>query len=169
VKGPKALCELQGYVYDAWLRMADICEYLGKSDRANDLRLKAARLMEQFNVAFWDEETGFYAFALDGDKRRVMTVVSNPGHCLWSGIVPPERAGRVVARLLAPDMNSGWGIRTLSSLDPAYDPHSYHNGSIWPHDNSIIAAGFKRYGFAAEAAVIAHDISSAAGHFLFSQ
>ena len=165
VKGPKALCELQGYVYDAWLRMADICAYLGKSDRANDLRLKAARLMEQFNEAFWDEESGFYAFALDGDKRKVMTVASNPGHCLWSGIVPQERAERIVSRLMQPDMRSGWGIRTLSSRHAAFNPFSYQNGAVWPHDNGLIALGFRRYGFAKEAAQLIREVSGAGGFF----
>jgi glycogen debranching enzyme len=169
VRGPKALCELQGYVYDAWLRMADIYVELGLPDRAKALHVKAAELFRRFNEAFWDEESGFYAYALDGDKQKVLTVVSNPGHCLWSGIVPPDRAARVVARLLAPDMSSGWGIRTLSTLHPAYNPHSYHNGSVWPHDNSIIAVGFRRYGFVKEAAQIAHDISFAASHFLLNQ
>ncbi|HME24489.1 MAG TPA: glycogen debranching N-terminal domain-containing protein [Acetobacteraceae bacterium] len=169
VKGPKALCELQGYVYDAWLRMAEVYEELGSPDRARALRDKAAVLFRRFNEVFWDEATGFYAYALDGDKQKVLTVVSNPGHCLWSGIIPPDRAARVVARLLAPDMSSGWGIRTLSARHPAYNPHSYHNGSVWPHDNSIIAAGFKRYGFVTEAALIAHDISYAASHFLLNQ
>ncbi|MBN8896871.1 MAG: hypothetical protein J0H35_01585, partial [Rhodospirillales bacterium] len=107
VRGPKSLCELQGYVYDAWLRMAEVFEALGKSDRATALRAKARALYEKFNDAFWDEETGFYAYMLDGEKRKVMTVASNPGHLLWSGIVPPDRAARVVARLMAPDMNSG--------------------------------------------------------------
>jgi glycogen debranching enzyme len=169
VKGPKALCELQGYVYDAWLRMAEVYDELSNPDRARELRAKAETLFRRFNEVFWDEASSFYAYALDGDKRQVLTVASNPGHCLWSGIVPPERARRVVARLLAPDMSSGWGIRTLSSLHPAYNPHSYHNGSVWPHDNSIIAAGFKRYGFATEAAEIASDITDAAGHFLLNQ
>ena len=169
VKGPKALCELQGYVYDAWLRMAEVYDELGQPDRARELRDKAATLFRRFNEAFWDEATGFYALALDGEKRQVLSVASNPGHCLWSGLVPPERAARVVARLLAPDMSSGWGIRTLSALHPAYNPHSYHNGSVWPHDNSIIAAGFRRYGFVAEAAAIAHDICDAASHFLLNQ
>ena len=103
----------------------------------------------RFNEAFWDEAAGFYAFALDGDKKKVMSVASNPGHCLWSGIVPTERAARVVARLMAPDMRSGWGIRTLSANHPAFNPYSYQNGSVWPHDNGLIALGFRRYGFAA--------------------
>lgn len=169
VKGPKALCELQGYVYDAWLRMANVYDTLERPERAAELREKADALFRRFNDAFWDEETGFYAFALDGDKRKVLSVASNVGHCLWSGLVPQDRAARVVSRLMQPDMNSGWGIRTLSSAHKAYNPHSYHNGSVWPHDNSIIAAGFKRYGFATEAAQIAHDISFAAGHFLLNQ
>ncbi len=169
VKGPKALCELQGYVYDAWLRAAEIYDELGHDDRARTLRDKAATLFRRFNEEFWDEASGYYAFMLDGDKRKVMSVASNPGHLLWSGIVPEDRAARVVARLMAPDMNSGWGIRTLSALHPAYNPYSYQNGSVWPHDNSLIALGFKRYGFAREVAQIARDISRAAGHFLLNR
>ncbi len=169
VRGPKALCELQGYVYDAWVRMAEVFDALGQPDRAKALRTKAAALFKKFNEAFWDENSGFYAYMLDGEKRKVMTVASNPGHLLWSGIVPADRAARVVARLMAPDMNSGWGIRTLSSKHPAYNPYSYQNGSVWPHDNSLIALGFKRYGFSAEAGQIARDISDAASHFLLNQ
>jgi glycogen debranching enzyme len=169
VKGPKALCELQGYVYDAWLRMSEVFDELGKPVRARELRTKAAVLFKRFNEDFWDEELGFYAFALDGEKKKVLTVASNPGHCLSSGIVPPERAAKVVRRLMAPDMWSGWGIRTLSALHPAFNPYNYQTGSVWPHDNAIIALGFKRYGFGAEAARIARDISGAASHFLFNQ
>jgi glycogen debranching enzyme len=169
VKGPKALCELQGYVYDAWLRMSDIFEELGKLRRAEELRAKAATLFKRFNEAFWDEELGFYVIALDGEKKKVLTVASNAGHCLWSGIVPSERAEKVVKRLMAPDMWSGWGIRTLSALHPAFNPYNYQTGSVWPHDNAIIALGFKRYGFGAEAARIARDISDAGGHFLLNQ
>jgi glycogen debranching enzyme len=169
VKGPKALCELQGYVYDAWVRMAEVFDALGKSDRAQELRAKAGVLFDQFNKEFWDEELGFYAFALDGEKQKVLTVASNAGHCLWSGIVPPERAKKMVERLMAPDMWTGWGIRTLSANHPAFNPYNYQTGSVWPHDNGIIALGFKFYGFSAEAARIAHDISTAAGHFLLNQ
>jgi glycogen debranching enzyme len=169
VKGPKALCELQGYVYDAWVRMAEVFEALGKPDRAQDLRAKATTLFARFNQAFWDEELGFYVFALDGDKNKVLTVASNAGHCLWSGIVPPERAKRVVERLMSPDMWTGWGIRTLSANHPAFNPYNYQTGSVWPHDNAIIAMGFKRYGFGAQAAQVAHDISFAGHHFLLNQ
>jgi glycogen debranching enzyme len=169
VKGPKALCELQGYVYNAWLRMAEVFDALGKPERASELRAKASVLFTRFNEIFWDEELGFYAYALDGDKRKVLTIASNAGHCLWSGIVPPERAKRVMERLTASDMWTGWGIRTLSADHPAFNPYNYQTGSVWPHDNAIIATGFKRYGFHKEAARIAHDVSVAAGHFLLNQ
>lgn len=169
VRGPKALCELQGYVYDAWLRMSEVFDELGEPGRAGELRAKAAALFKRFNEAFWDEELGFYAFALDGEKRKVLSIASNPGHCLWSGIVPPERAAKVVNRLMAPDMWSGWGIRTLSAKHPAFNPYNYQTGSVWPHDNAIIALGFKRYGFAVEVGRIARDISGAASHFLSNQ
>jgi glycogen debranching enzyme len=169
VKTPIALVELQGYVYDAWLRMAQIYDFLGKSARARTLRKKAKALFEHFNEAFWDEASGYYAFCLDGDKKPVLSVASNPGHCLWSGIVPPDRAAKVVKRLMAPDMWSGWGIRTLSSEHVAYNPNSYQNGAVWPHDNSLIAMGFRRYGYVAEAQRIARDISGAAGYFMLHQ
>jgi glycogen debranching enzyme len=169
VRGPKALCELQGYVYDAWQRMARVYAALGDEARARTLRDKAARLFEQFNSAFWDEAGGTYAYALDGDKKPVLSMASNPGHCLWSGIAPPDRARRVMERLMAPDMWSGWGIRTLSAEHKSFNPYAYQLGAVWPHDNSIIAMGFKRFGFAAEAAAVARDISRAASYFRNSQ
>ena len=169
VRGPKALCELQGYVYDAWMRMAEIYDDRLDKRRANDLRRKAGALFEKFNEAFWDEELGFYAYALDGDKKKVLSVASNVGQCLWSGIIPPERAETVVKRLMRKDMWSGWGIRTLSADHPSFNPYNYQTGAVWPHDNSIIALGMRRYGFAAEAAAVARDISAAASHFLLSQ
>jgi glycogen debranching enzyme len=165
VRAPKALCELQGYVFDAWMRMAEVYEALGEPARARGLRRKAADLQARFEERFWCEDLGFYAFGLDPTKQRIETVASNAGHCLWSGLVRPDRAALVVARLLQDDMWSGWGIRTLSAYNPAYNPFSYQRGSVWPHDNGIIALGFKRYGFAAEAARIARDISRAASCF----
>lgn len=165
VKGPKALCELQGYVFDAKLRVADGAEYFGKPDLAAKLRQEAADLQQRFEERFWCEDLGYYAYALDGDKKPVKTIASNAGHLLWSGIVRQDRAERVVRRLLEPDMWSGWGIRTLSTRNPAYNPFSYQNGSVWPHDNGIIAMGFKRYGFAEEAAMVARDISEAGSYF----
>jgi glycogen debranching enzyme len=169
VRGPKALCELQGYVYDAWLRMAEIYDELGNEAGAKRLRGKAAALFKKFNEDFWDEELGFYAFALDGEKKKVLSVASNPGHCLWSGIVAPDRAERVVKRLMRKDMWSGWGIRTLSADHVSFNPYNYQTGAVWPHDNSLIALGMRRYGFAAEAAAVARDISGAGSHFLLNQ
>ena len=165
VPQPKALCELQGYVFDAWVRMAEVFEAIGEPDRAVVLRRRAAELQRRFETAFWCEDIGFYALCLDPDKQRVAVVTSNAGHLLWSGIASPERAARVVRRFFEPDMWTGLGIRTLSARNPAYNPFSYQRGSVWPHDNGIIALGFRRYGFAAEAARIARDVSEAAGRF----
>ncbi|MCT7990986.1 amylo-alpha-1,6-glucosidase [Laspinema olomoucense] len=165
VKSPKALCELQGYVFDAWMRMAEVFEALGEKDSATELQGKAEKLRVQFEERFWCEDLGFYALTLDPDKQPVRSIASNPGHCLWSGIVSPERAQRVVKRLLEPDMSSGWGIRTLSSNHPSFNPFSYHLGSVWPHDNGIIALGFKRYGSHEAVASVAADIFETASHF----
>jgi len=169
VKGPKALCELQGYVFDAWTRMAELFEATSRPDRAAELRARAQALADQFDAAFWDDAFGGFAYALDGEKRKVLTRASNPGHCLWSGIVKPERAKAVVERLLSPDMFSGWGIRTLSAGHPAYNPFSYQNGSVWPHDNGLIALGMKRYGFAEEAAHVAGAVLGASSFFALHQ
>jgi glycogen debranching enzyme len=163
------LCELQGYVYDAWLRMAEIYDEFDNKRRANALRKKAASLFKNFNEMFWDEQSGLYAYALDGDKKKVLSVASNVGQCLWSGIIAPERAGAVVKRLMRKDMWSGWGIRTLSADHPSFNPYNYQTGAVWPHDNSLIALGMRRYGYAAEAAAVARDISGAASHFLLNQ
>jgi len=166
VRQPKALCELQGYVFDAWMRMGEVFEALGEAERAASLRRKAAALQQQFEEHFWCEELSCYAYALDPEKRQVRTVASNVGHLLWSGIARPDRAAKVIQRLLAPEMWSGWGIRTLSADNPAYNPFAYQRGSVWPHDNGLIALGFKRYGFGDEAARIARDISEAASYFI---
>ncbi len=163
---PLALCELQGYVYDAKLRLADIHELLGQPDRARKLRRQAARLYQRVNDRFWWEAEGTYYLGLNGRKEPIETVASNAGHLLASGIVPPERAGRVVARLMADDMWSGWGIRTLSTDHPAYNPFSYHTGTVWPHDNAIICGGFRRYGFDFEAARVAGGMFDAASRFV---
>jgi glycogen debranching enzyme len=166
VEQPIATCELQGYVFDAKLRLAELIEILGDHAGAGELRRAANKLKQNFNAAFWMETEGTYAFALDPDKQQVRSIASNPGHLLWSGIVDDEaRARRVIERLLAPDMHSGWGIRTLSSEHPAYNPHSYQRGSVWPHDNALIAAGARRYGLWREANHIAEGILDACGHF----
>ena len=164
-EAPIALCELQGYAFDALLRMAEIYDLLTEPERAADLRERARRLYQQFNEVFWWEAEGTYYLGLDKFKRPMQTVASNAGHCLASGIVPPERAGRVVDRLMADDMWSGWGIRTLSTKHPGYNPYSYHCGSIWPHDNATIAGGFRRAGRHMEAQRVAEGIFAAAERF----
>jgi glycogen debranching enzyme len=162
VEPPIALCELQGYAYDAKRRMADLYESLGDSARSARLSEEARVLRDRFNERFWLEGEGTYAFCLNQNKQPVTSVVSNPGHCLWSGIVPAERARRIVARLLADDMWSGWGIRTLSASNPAFNPFAYQRGAVWPHDNALIAAGCARYGYADAAAKIIRGIFDAA-------
>ncbi|HEY3263817.1 MAG TPA: amylo-alpha-1,6-glucosidase [Actinomycetota bacterium] len=144
---PIALSEVQAYVYLAKSRVADVYLALGDEARAQRLVAEAEQLRKRFNEAFWMEEERYMAAALDADKRQVGTVMSNPGHALYCGILDDEKAALVAKRLLAPDMFSGWGIRTMSKSAAAYNPMSYHNGSVWPHDNALIAAGLKRYGF----------------------
>lgn len=145
-EGPIALVEVQGYVFLAKKRIAEVYAALGDLETASLLRKEAEELKDAFDSAYWMPEEGTFALALDGKKRQVKGVTSNPGHCLYCGIVKPERAGLVAQRLMAPDMFSGWGVRTLSKSSPAYNPMGYHLGSVWPHDNVIAAAGFKRYG-----------------------
>ena len=167
-QGPIALVEAQGYVYEAKLRIAEVYDAFGDGDRADRLRAEARTLRAAFNEAFWDREEGFFALALDGRKQQVRSVTSNPAHCLYCGILDDDKAAIVAERLMAPDMFSGWGIRTLSSSSRAYNPMSYHNGSVWPHDNAIAAAGLKRYGFHAATARIASglfEVAAAARDF----
>jgi glycogen debranching enzyme len=147
-QGPIALAEVQAYTYLAKLRIADIYQALDRRERAAELRDQAAELKANFNERFWVESEQYFAEALDGEKRQVASVTSNPAHGLYCDIVDHERAHLMARRLLAPDMFSGWGIRTLSKASVAYNPMSYHNGSIWPHDNAFIGAGLKRYGHA---------------------
>jgi glycogen debranching enzyme len=145
---PIALSEVQGYVYLAKTRMADVYRVLGRIEDAHRLQDEADLLKLRFNEAFWMEDEKYFAAALDADKRQIRTVMSNPGHALYCHIVDEDKATALAKRLLAPDMFSGWGIRTMSKAAAAYNPMSYHNGSVWPHDNALIAAGLKRYGFA---------------------
>jgi glycogen debranching enzyme len=140
-EGPIALVEVQGYVYMAKREIAEVYDALGAPERARQLREQAQALRGQFNEAFWNPREGTFALALGGRKRQVASVTSNPGHCLYCGIVEPEKASAVAERLMAPDMFCGWGVRTLSSQCPAFNPMGHHNGSVWPHDNAIIAAG----------------------------
>ncbi|MGH7528462.1 MAG: amylo-alpha-1,6-glucosidase, partial [Gemmatimonadales bacterium] len=150
-RAPIAAVEVQGYVQDAKVRMAALYEAVGRRDRAERLRREAERLRAAIAERFWLEEAGTFALALDGDKRVVPTVTSNAGHLLWSRVPTATHADRLVQRLLQPDMFSGWGIRTLSAAHPVYNPMSYHNGSVWPHDNAMVALGFGFYGWRREA------------------
>jgi glycogen debranching enzyme len=161
---PIALSEVQGYVYLAKMRMADVYTALGDERKAEWLRASAHELRKRFNEAFWMEDEKYFAGALDADKRQVRTIVSNPGHVLYCDLVDTEKAAQVAKRLLAPDMFSGWGIRTMSKAAAAYNPMSYHNGSVWPHDNALIAAGLKRYGYARSANRVATALFDAAIH-----
>ena len=145
-QAPLALCEVQGYVYAAKLAAAAIATLLDDSDEAVRLVSEAELLKEQFNQVFWCDELSTYALALDQQKRPCKVRASNAGHCLFAGIATDEYAERTAKTLMSEDFFSGWGIRTLSTNEVRYNPMSYHNGSVWPHDNAVIAAGFARYG-----------------------
>jgi glycogen debranching enzyme len=164
---PIAPCEVQGYVYDAKRRVAELAREVWR-DRELAARLdgEADELRKRFDEAFWVEERGgFYALALDADKQRVDSLCSNIGHLLWSGIVPPKRVDAIVDQLMGDDLWSGWGVRTMSTADAGYNPLSYHNGTVWPHDNSIIAAGLARYARWPEAQRVIQRMLTAAQHF----
>jgi glycogen debranching enzyme len=144
---PIALCELQAYAYAAWLGGADLAEAAGDASTAGTRRARAAALKDAFNRDFWLPDRRAFAVALDADKRPVSSVTSNMGHCLWAGIVDSARAADVARWLTAPELASGWGLRTLATSMARYDPLSYHNGSVWPHDTAIAIAGLRRTGF----------------------
>ncbi|HMJ01074.1 MAG TPA: glycogen debranching N-terminal domain-containing protein [Gaiellaceae bacterium] len=166
-KAPIAPVEVQGYVYDAKRRMAELArEVWRERELAERLDREADELRERFDEAFWsDGRGGFYVLALDGEKRQVDSLCSNIGHLLWSGIVKPDRVDQVVDRLMGPDLWSGWGVRTMSAADAGFNPLSYHNGTVWPHDNSLIAWGLARYARWPEAHRIIRRMLNAAGHF----
>ncbi len=144
--GPIALCEVQGYVYAAKIRMSELAHSRKRPDLGDRWQEEAEQLKARFNVDFWMEEEGFIALALDGEGKQVDSITSNPGHCLNLGILEVDKANSVAERLQAPDMFNGWGIRTLSSFSPAYNPMGYHLGSVWPHDNGMIALGLRSLG-----------------------
>lgn len=163
---PRATCETQGYAYDAKIRGARLARTVWNDpDFADQLEREAAALYDRFNRDFWLEDRGYYALALDHDGTPVDSLSSNIGHLLWSGIVPPERAPRVVEHLMGPRLFSGWGVRTFAEGQSRYNPLGYHNGTVWPFDNSFIAWGLRRYGFTTEAGRIAESILSAATYF----
>ena len=166
-KGPIAPVEAQGYVYDAKRRMAELArEVWRERELAERLDREADELRERFDQTFWtDARGGYFVLALDGEKRQVDSLCSNLGHLLWSGIVKPDRVDQVVDRLMGPDLWSGWGVRTMSAADAGFNPLSYHNGTVWPHDNSLIAWGLARYARWQEAQRIIRRMLNAAGHF----
>jgi glycogen debranching enzyme len=145
-EGPIALCEVQGYVYAARRAVAELATILGQEARAEEQRRQARLLQEKFEQTFWCDDLGTYALALDRDKRPCRVRTSNAGHCLLTGIASPEHARRVADNLLGPDSFSGWGVRTVAAGAARYNPMSYHNGSVWPHDNALVAYGLARYG-----------------------
>jgi len=144
--GPIALCEVQGYVYAARLAASRCAEALGLPERAIALAEQAASMRQRFEDLYWCPSINFYATALDGHKKPCAVRTSNPGHALWSGIVDPERGAIIADRFFEKDFFSGWGVRTVAEGEARYNPMSYHNGSIWPHDNAIVGYGIARYG-----------------------
>ncbi len=164
-RAPIALAEVQGYAYAAWLAGADLADAFGDAAAAGARRARAAALRTAFNRDFWSERHGAYALALDGDKVQVDAVASNMGHCLWCGIVDPERVPAVAAWLTHPDLASGWGVRTLATSMARYDPLSYHNGSVWPHDTALAIAGLRRRGHVHEANRLVVDLLAASAEW----
>jgi glycogen debranching enzyme len=163
---PRATCEIQGYVYDAKLRAARLArEVWGDAALAERLEREAAGLKRRFNEDFWLADREYFALALDGEKRRVDSLTSNIGHLLWSGIVDDDKVDPVVRHLMSDRLFSGWGVRTMAVGDGGYNPIGYHNGTVWPHDNSLIAQGLYRYGYRDEAARIALATLEAAAYF----
>ncbi len=165
---PRATCELQGYVYDAKRRCARLARQVwGDAALAERLEQEATALKERFNRDFWLADRRCFALALDGAKRPVDSLTSNIGHLLWSGIVSDDMASAIVEHLMGDRLFSGWGVRTMAEGEAAYSPVEYHNGTVWPHDNALIAAGLRRYGYATEAARIASALLDAATCFAY--
>lgn len=164
---PIAPCEVQGYVYDAKRRMAELAREVWRDTALSDrLEAEAETLRARFDAAYWVEERGgFYALALDAEKNRVDSLCSNIGHLLWSGIVPPARVDAIVHALMGSELWSGWGVRTMSTAEAAYSPLSYHNGTVWPHDNSLIAWGLAKHARWPDAHRIVRSMLDAAGTF----
>jgi glycogen debranching enzyme len=163
-EGPIALCEVQGYVYLALRHAARLAFDMNENGLSEELDRRADALHERFEAAFWLEALGTYALALDGDKRPCAVRTSNAGQVLFSGIARPQRAAAVAAALAGADFFTGWGLRTLSSREKRFNPASYHNGSVWPHDNSLIALGLARYGHTAQALAVTAALFDAAAH-----
>jgi len=166
---PIALVEVQGYVYQAKKGMAEIFYYLGEKDKAKKLEKDARELKDRFNRDFWMEDRKYFAFGLDYQKKQIASITSNPGHCLYSGIVRQDKSEAVVKKLLSDEMFSGWGIRTMGENEVGYNPTSYHNGSVWPHDNSIITKGLIRYNYRREAVKVINGLIKASQYFKYNR
>jgi glycogen debranching enzyme len=164
-ESPMAVVEVQGYLYDAKRKMAELYDYMGNKGQANKLRREAVELKGKFNDRFWMEHERFYALALDKDKKQVQTITSDAGHALWSEIVPSEKSNDIANKLLGEGLFSGWGIRTMSKEEKVYSPVAYHNGTVWPHDNSVIALGLAKYGFKEHVNQIASALFASAEQF----
>ncbi|MBO0824197.1 MAG: amylo-alpha-1,6-glucosidase [Actinobacteria bacterium] len=162
---PIALAEVQAYVYAAYRARAQLAKHFGDESDSARWRKKAKVLKRDFNERFWLPDKGWYAVGLDAEKKPIDSLTSNIGHCLWTGIVDKDKAGAVARQLMSPDLFTGWGIRTLASSMGAYNPMSYHNGSVWPHDNAICAAGLMRYGYVEQAQRVTNAIVDAAAWF----
>jgi glycogen debranching enzyme len=166
---PIALVEVQGYIYQAKKGMAEMFFYLGEKDKAKKLEKDARELKDGFNRDFWMEDREYFAFGLDYQKKQIASITSNPGHCLYSGIISQDKSEAVVKKLLNDEMFNGWGIRTMGKNEIGYNPASYHNGSVWPHDNSIIIKGLIRYNYHSEAVKVINGLIKASQYFKYNR
>ena len=166
---PISTAEAQGYAFDARIRMAELARSVWRdATLAAELEVEAALLRERFNRDYWtvrEDVGGTFVLGLDDEGRQIDSLCSNIGHLLWSGIVEPERAAQVAETLLAPELYSGWGVRTMSSADRGFNPIGYHTGTVWPHDNSLVVAGLARYGYRQYANRIAQSMIEASRRF----
>lgn len=164
-ESPMAVVEVQGYLYDAKIKMAELYDYMENADKANKLKQEAAEIKERFDNSFWMEDEKYYALALDKEKKQIQTITSDPGHALWSGIIPIEKSKDTANKLLDEGLFSGWGIRTMSKNEKVYSPVAYHNGTVWPHDNSMIVLGLAKYGYTAHVKKLVSALFASAEQF----
>jgi glycogen debranching enzyme len=165
LKGPIALCEVQGYVYQAKLAAARLARRMGRAQMGDELQFQAETLKRKFNEVFWDPKKEFIAIALDGKKKPARVLSSNPGHCLATEIIAPGFAAIVAKKLMSEELYSGWRIRTLGCREKRFNPMSYHNGSVWPHDTSLAAMGLATYGYSDSVVKICEDLFEASSYF----
>ena len=169
VDDPIAICECQGYVYASKIEAADILDQLGRNDEARQMRHQARELKERFNEKFWMPDLGFFAMGLDKDGRQIQSIASNPLHCISAGIIDDSLIQPTVERLFEGDLYSGWGVRTLSTRHPAYNPYSYQRGSVWPFEQGNLSLGLQRYGFYQQLQRLAGDQFEVAALFQYNR